>query len=272
MIHVVTLPDVHRRIVRGALFDPAADQRDLGVGQRGFVGRHQRLAVFRRDLLDQVAFVRLAGHDRRRAALAAGHQRFESRHDELAVGFGRLVAAVAMSLEDGTDLLVVADLGVGRFATLRRIGQNNGRQGEQNEQGGCTQQHGTDLQEHVPKTGSGYRHVNGRRFLDPVVRQRRSTISARDGVAERISNAARQAGLTYQCIRMRSQRQMGNAKFFELSSAVLQRSNGGGYRFAGVYAAACLFLRSHTQIRLLCEQPRARLGREVGRGAGNVDP
>jgi len=69
MLHVIFPARVLGRIVACPLLDPAANQRNLGGSQRRLVPAHQRFAVFRRDLLDQVALVRLARHDGLLAAL-----------------------------------------------------------------------------------------------------------------------------------------------------------------------------------------------------------
>ncbi len=126
MIHVVPRLGVLGHVIRGALGDPSADQLDLGGRQRRLVLGHLRLAVLGGDLVDEVAFIRLAGHDRWHVALATLEHPIEGRHHIGTASLGRLMATLALGLEDRADLPVVTDLRprgrhrrTGRFLDLR---------------------------------------------------------------------------------------------------------------------------------------------------------
>ena len=110
---------IGRRIVFRAFFDPAADEGDLARGERRLAFRHRGFALVGRDLLEEIAVVRLAGDDGRRAAFASGEQAFEGGHIQLAAGFGWLMAALAVGLQDREDIGVVAD----RFRLFPRLGR-----------------------------------------------------------------------------------------------------------------------------------------------------
>ena len=126
VVHVVSGHGGLRRVVGCALGDPSADQLDLGGGERRLVLGHLGLAVLRGDLVDEEALLRLARHDRRHVALAALEHPVEGRHHVAAPGLGRLVAALALGLEDRANLLVVADLrsrgGHGRDGRILGLG------------------------------------------------------------------------------------------------------------------------------------------------------
>ena len=110
VVLVVALLGARRRVVGRTLSNPTGDHRDLPCVQRIALLRHLRLAVDRRDERDQLALVRLARHDRLVLALAARKQLGESRHHILALGLGRLMAAVALALENRPDVAVKTDL------------------------------------------------------------------------------------------------------------------------------------------------------------------
>ena len=61
------------------------------IGQRLFALRHRRFAIHRRNLLDKVALVRLARHDRSTATFAGRKQVCKGRHLQAAAGLGRLM-------------------------------------------------------------------------------------------------------------------------------------------------------------------------------------
>src|SRR5439155_1454091 len=73
------------------------------------------------DVGDELALLGVVRDDGLLARLAAGEELVEDGHDELAAGLGRLVAALAVGLEDRPDLLIVAD---------RRFGAEGGRGAE----------------------------------------------------------------------------------------------------------------------------------------------
>ena len=110
MAHVVSGPGGRRLVVGGALGDPSVDQLELRGGERRLVLRHLGLAVLGRDLVDEEALIGLARDDPRLAALASLEHLVEGRHDVAAAGLGRLMAALALGLEDRPDLLVEAHL------------------------------------------------------------------------------------------------------------------------------------------------------------------
>ena len=70
--------------------------------------RHRGFAFLGRDLTDEVAVGRLAGHDGGRAALGSGEHVLEGGHVELAASFCRLVATLAIGLQDRQDIGVGA--------------------------------------------------------------------------------------------------------------------------------------------------------------------
>src|SRR5262249_17870674 len=118
VVHVVPRLGRLGRVVGGALGDPARDQLELGRRERRLVLRHLSLAVLRGDLVDEVALDGLTRHDRRLAALPAFEHPVERRHHIGAPRLGRLVATLAVRLEDRANLLIVAHLraGAGRRA------------------------------------------------------------------------------------------------------------------------------------------------------------
>ena len=122
MIGVESRPRAARAVVFGALGDPAADEIDIAGGQRRAALRHLGLAVVRRDQLQQMALLRLAGNNRRRSAFAAAKKTLPGGHLVVALGFGRLMAAIAIGLQQRLDLFAIADLaaGLARFGKRRR--------------------------------------------------------------------------------------------------------------------------------------------------------
>ena len=77
------------------------------------------LPSMRADQLQQLALLRLAGNDRRRSAFAAAQQAGQGGHLVAALGFGRLMAAIAIGLQQRLDLFAIADLAAG----LTRFGE-----------------------------------------------------------------------------------------------------------------------------------------------------
>src|SRR5439155_22119485 len=117
-------------VVFRSLLDPGSEQRYLELHQRSFAFRHAHLTVLRRDHLEDRAFVRMTGHDCRTLAIAPGQQPLELGHDIAALGFRRLMAALTVGLEDGTDFAVVtylcrgvAALGFGILSSKSRRNQ-----------------------------------------------------------------------------------------------------------------------------------------------------
>src|SRR5262245_37715221 len=100
---------VGRRVILGPFFYPTADKGDLAGSQWRLAFGHRRLALVQSDLINEVTFVRLAGHDGRRAAFARSEQTLKDRHVQFAAGLRRLVAALAIGLQNWQDVGVVAD-------------------------------------------------------------------------------------------------------------------------------------------------------------------
>ena len=117
MIGIESLPHALRAVVLGALGDPAADEIYIACGQRRAALRHLSLAVVRLNHLQQMALFRLAGNNRRRLTLAAAKKTLPSGHLVFALGFGRLMASIAIGLKQRLDLFGIADF-AGAFALL----------------------------------------------------------------------------------------------------------------------------------------------------------
>ena len=135
MRHVVLRLRRRGRVVLRALIDPALDQRDLRRVQRIGLLRHLRLAMrIRFDELQQIRLRRLPRHHGHRL-FAALQQRRELRHDVIALLLRRLMAAIALRLEDRADVFVKRHRlrGVDAFIFLRRL--RRGRHSRQNERG-----------------------------------------------------------------------------------------------------------------------------------------
>src|SRR5207247_654230 len=93
-----------RRIVLGALGDPALDDLDVMFTERRFVLRHPwRFLAARQDLFQQKALARLPGHDPRPIAFALLEEIGVAGHHEVPLGLRRLMAALALLLEDRPD-------------------------------------------------------------------------------------------------------------------------------------------------------------------------
>ena len=110
VVLIVELLGTRRRVIGRTLRNPSGDHRDLLGRKWSSFLRHLRLAVDRRDERDQMTLVRLARHDRLVLAPAARKQLGESRHHILSLGLGRLMAAVALALENRPDVAVKTDL------------------------------------------------------------------------------------------------------------------------------------------------------------------
>ncbi len=84
-------------------------------GQGILAARHGgRLAVLRHDLRDEETFVGIAGDDAGLLVIALLEQVGVIGQQIIALGLGRLVAALALLLKDRADVADVADL-VGEF-------------------------------------------------------------------------------------------------------------------------------------------------------------
>ncbi len=120
-----------RRVVDGPLGDPLLNEVDVRGREGFFPLRHFGLALLRRDQLDEIARFRLAGDDRRGTAFASFEQAREVRHLVVAGLLRRLMAALALALQDGAHLLMEADLGGRRIRGAQRHGERGGhRRGE----------------------------------------------------------------------------------------------------------------------------------------------
>ena len=109
---VDVLDGVFRGVVDGALGDPLGDEGDFGLGERWLALRHVGLALEQGDGGDQRALGGQVRDDGFFTAVAAGEEAGEIGHHVAALIFGGLVAALAVGLENRTDLFPVADGGV----------------------------------------------------------------------------------------------------------------------------------------------------------------
>ena len=108
MLCGITDAGIRRSVISGSLGDPALDQIPLQRMQRGLSLRHLRLPVFPwGDELQQVALLRAPGRHCR-AVFRTREELREVRHDVVALGLGRLVAALTLRLKDRAQLPVVA--------------------------------------------------------------------------------------------------------------------------------------------------------------------
>src|ERR1700752_3162641 len=104
MLHVDNIPRRWRAIVAPTLGDPALDQLHLTSRQRLLAARHRRWFPHSTgNLGDNQAFADLSGHDPRLVVIALLEQVGVASHDQAAFGLGRLVAALAVLLENGAD-------------------------------------------------------------------------------------------------------------------------------------------------------------------------
>ena len=94
---------------RGALLDPAPQERDLARGERIALGGHHLLGISAGNPPEQRTPRRLMRRDRGAIVLAAGQRGRAAVEAEPAFDLGALVAAVAARLEDRLDLAVEID-------------------------------------------------------------------------------------------------------------------------------------------------------------------
>ena len=113
MLGVIMPLGIGRGVIFRPLLDPRADQRHVRLHQRGFALRHAHLAVLGRDHLQDRALLRMPRDNGRTLGIAARQQPLEIRHYVAALGFRRLMASLAVRLEDRTDFAIVTDLGCG---------------------------------------------------------------------------------------------------------------------------------------------------------------
>ena len=91
------------------LLDPLPHERHFFITERIGVLWHFRFAIDWSNLIKQIALVGLAGDDCCIAGFTTGDQLIERRHHVIAQRLGRLMTALAIGLEERSDLLVVAD-------------------------------------------------------------------------------------------------------------------------------------------------------------------
>src|SRR5439155_23412476 len=101
MFGVIMLYGVCGRIILGPLFDPGANHCHFIVEQRRLAFGHFHLAILRRNHLENRAFLWLMGNNRRALVIATGEQPLEFGHDISAFGFGGLMTALAVGLQEG---------------------------------------------------------------------------------------------------------------------------------------------------------------------------
>ena len=106
------MPGARGGIILGALGDPFFDQLDLSGVQRLFAARHRGLACFWvwQNLFNYGALIYFAGHDCRPLIIAAREETFEIGHHITALILGRLMAALTVGLEEGANLVIIANV------------------------------------------------------------------------------------------------------------------------------------------------------------------
>src|SRR5262249_19167536 len=140
--------------------DVLVRQRVLALGHLGL------LAGAGGDLLEQEALVRLTGDDAGQFAVALLQQVGVGGHHVAAEGLGRLVAPLAVLLEERPHLVVVAD---GAVVLLLRLGPGNDRGHGSQEANG--QQEGSNPNHAGPHRGraaEGRRQATGRPAAGPT--------------------------------------------------------------------------------------------------------
>ena len=120
MIHIHQLARRGGRIVAGTLFNPPSNQRNLVLTKWSFSLRHAGGFTVRGYLLDQVARLRVPRIYSRLPTLASRQQCAEFGHHVITARLGRLMATVAVFLEDWSNLAIVADLPTGIFGGIIR--------------------------------------------------------------------------------------------------------------------------------------------------------
>ena len=103
--------------------DPVLEQSDFFGRKRSSFGRHPDVFVFRRHVSDQGTLVGLAGNDGRSFGFTAVKNRYVVINAQSASGFSALVAVVAATLQQRSNVLEVVDFGL---LTLFRIAGNGG--------------------------------------------------------------------------------------------------------------------------------------------------
>ena len=101
---------VGRSIVVRSLRDPSADQGNFPSLQRRFTFRHAGLTLFGRDHFQERALVRMRGDDGNPFRFAARKELLENRHLVATLGFGGLMTALAVGLEEWANLAVITHL------------------------------------------------------------------------------------------------------------------------------------------------------------------
>ena len=122
---IVLLDRIARRVILRTLADPSANQLDLSRLQWIPLVRHLCLTIDGSDQFDQQTLIRLMRNDRHFLA-TTGEKSIELGHHKLALGLGRLVTAMTVGLEDGTNFSVVTDLF--GFLHLGFVSKRNHRQ------------------------------------------------------------------------------------------------------------------------------------------------
>jgi len=97
------------RIVLGPLLDPGTEDRYFIIEERSFAFGHPDLAVQRRYHLEYGALVGMLCDHGGTFTVTPGEQPFEIGHHIAALGFGGLMASLAIRLEDGADVVIIAD-------------------------------------------------------------------------------------------------------------------------------------------------------------------
>ena len=134
MVRIKSFPRVFGSIIPGSLVDPLGNEGQF-VGGEGFVLlRHLRTVgpFLQCDQIDEPTFLRFVGHHHGFPPFPAGNHPGNVGQDVIALGLCRLVAAVALGLENRANVFVITDLlgqPLGEFLPPSRYGtyQENNR-------------------------------------------------------------------------------------------------------------------------------------------------
>ena len=171
---------VEARVQLRPLLDPRRDQvRLLGRHRLALVPRRHPAFVFRDHQFVEVAFLRLARHDRL-AVRAARHQLYEGGHVVLAAPLARVVAGEAAFLQHRGDVVNKADGRIGRVGTGSRgeEGEQRGGQRTENAKAGSSTHGGDSFGGPLSITPAG------RKSPAPVVESRRRPDNSRSPPSE----------------------------------------------------------------------------------------
>ena len=112
MVRIKSFPRVLGSIIPGSLRDPLGDEGQFVGGEGLVLFRHLRTVgpFLQCDQIDEPTFLRFVGHHHGFPPFPAGNHPGHVGQNVVAFGLCRLVAAVALGLENGANVLVIADL------------------------------------------------------------------------------------------------------------------------------------------------------------------